>query len=135
MKQNDAFYLFNRLNSNLRHIILAQNLITPSHLYCLSENCGNLETIDISNCDPLSPILKSKFNLDTFMKNCPKIKHFRMLNCSITTNYDNIHKVIASDEDFLNLTEFSSGLGLVHPFYTEHFSTNSLLFMMAKYDF
>ncbi len=49
MKQNDAFYLFNRLNSNLRHIILAQNLITPSHLYCLSENCGNLETIDISN--------------------------------------------------------------------------------------
>lgn len=98
----------------------------------LSENCSNLETIDISNCDPLSPILKTKFNLDLFMSNCPNIKHFRMLNCSLQTNYDSIQKVVESGELCTNLVEFSSGLGLIHPFYTEHLSTNFLLFMMAK---
>ena len=145
-------FIFSTLNLNLKQLIIAQNYITPSLLYCLAQYCSNLELIDISNCDPLSPILKSKFNLgkffffiqlrqkiknivisDTFMNSCPNIKCFRMLNCSIQTNYDSIHRVLASEEHFLKLTEFSSGLGFQHPFYTEHLSTNFLLFMMAKY--
>lgn len=62
-------YIFSTLNLNLKQLIIAQNYITPLLLYSLAQYCSNLELIDISNCDPLSPILKSKFNLGKIFVN------------------------------------------------------------------